>query len=210
MWNQTFVLADKIKLTLLAWTIILIVAATVADQLTISQTTTIPLAILGLFAQACIVMAALNVGDDGDVRSSARSLVGRVFGVSFVSGLAILLGTVMLIIPGVFLLVRWWIAVPIALDRNLGVSDALRESWQLTAPHWASILGIALTLLAMFALSMTGLGLIGGLGDERTSLPLSLAMNSVLYSITSLSTVTTVAVYWTIYQPMAQLRQVFE
>jgi hypothetical protein len=210
MWNQTFVLADRIKVTLLGWTIGLIIAATVSDQFDSSSATALPLSILGVFAQTYIVTAALRVGLDGAAQSAIRPQFGRVFGISLLTTLAILLGGLLLVIPGVFLLLRWWIAVPIALDRDIGVSDAMRQSWELTAPHWASILGLFLVILAFIAIPLTGLFFLGGLDEEIMSVPMSLAMNAVLYVGTMIGTVSTVAAYRTIYQPTAQLRQVFE
>jgi hypothetical protein len=210
MWNQTFVLADRIKVTLLGWTIGLIIAATASDQFDSSSATALPLSILGVFAQTHIVTAALRVGLDAAAQSAIRPLFGRVFGISILTTLGILLGGVLFIIPGVFLLLRWWITVPIALDRDIGVTDAMRESWVLTAPHWAAILGLFLIILAFIAIPLTGLFFLGGLDEEIMSVPMSLAMNSVLYAGTMVGTVSTVAAYRTIYQPTAQLRQVFE
>ena len=210
MWNQTFILADRIKATLLAWTAGLIVAATASDQVAFSNATILPLSILGVFAQTYIVTAALRVGLDADAQAAIRPQFGRVFGVSIVTTLAIALGGLLLIIPGVFLLIRWWIAVPVALDRNVGVSEAIRESWELTVPHWASILGLFLVLLVMLAIPLTGLFFLGGFDEEILSVPMSLAMNTLMYGVVNLGTVSTVAAYRSIYQPVTQLRQVFE
>jgi hypothetical protein len=210
MWNQTFVLADRIKVTLLAWTGGLIIAATASDQFVYSQATTLPLSILGVFAQTYIVTEALRLGASAEAQSAIRPQFGRVFGISIVSTLAILLGGLLFIVPGVLLLIRWWIAVPVALDRDIGVSDALRESWRLTAPHWAGILGILLILLAMLAIPMAGLFFLGGLDQDAISIPASFSMNTAMYVVTSLGSVSTVAVYRTIYQPVSELRSVFE
>lgn len=210
MWSQTFVLADKIKVTLVGWTIGLIFAATVSDQFDSSSASFLPVSILGVFAQTYIVVAALCVGLDPVAQAAIRPLFGRVLGISILTTLAIILGGLLLILPGVFLLLRWWIAVPVALDRDVGVREAMRESWELTAPHWASILGLFLVILAFIAIPLTGLVFLGGLDEEMMSIPMSLAVNTVLYVGTMIGTVSTAAAYRTIYQPVAQLRQVFE
>jgi uncharacterized membrane protein len=210
MWNQTFMLADRIKATLLAWTVGLIIAATASDQFDSTTATTLPLSIAGVFAQTYIVVAALRVGIDPAAHAAIRPLFGRVFGISILTTLAVLLGGLLLVIPGVFLLIRWWVAVPVALDRDLRVTEAMRESWELTAPHWPSILGLFLIILAFIVIPMTGLFFLGGLDEEITSLPMSLAMNTVLYIGTMIGTVSTVGAYRTIHQPVAELRQVFE
>ena len=210
MWSQTFVLADRIKPMLLGWTAGLIIAATASDQFDSTSATSLPLGIAGVFAQTYIVVAALRVGLDPNAQAAIRPLFGRVFGISIVTTMAILLGGLLLVIPGVFLLVRWWVTVPVALDRDISVTEAMRESWELTAPHWASILGLFLVLLASIAIPLTGLFFLSGLDEETVSVPMSLAMNSILYIGTMIGTVSTVAAYRMIYQPAAALRQAFE
>lgn len=210
MWGQTFILADRIKVTLLAWTVGLIVASTASDQFDSSTASTLPLSILGIFAQACIVTAALRVGLDPAAQAAIRPHFGRVFGIALLSGLAILFGALLLIIPGVLLLIRWWVAVPVALDRDIGVSEALRESWALTAPHWPAILGLFLVISAFIVVALTGMYFLNGFEEEIMSMPMSLAMNTVLYVGTMIGTVSTVAAYRTIYQPTSDLRRVFE
>jgi hypothetical protein len=210
MWSQTFILADRIKATLLAWTAGLIIAATISDQFDTSTATILPLSIAGVFAQTYIVVAALRVGLDAAAQAAIRPQFGRVFGISILTTLAVLLGGLLLIIPGVFLLIRWWIAVPVALDRDLRVSEAMRESWELTAQHWASILGLFLVLLVFIAIPVIVLFFLGGLDEEIVSLPMSLVENTVLYVGTMAGTVSTVAAYRLIYQPVADLRAVFE
>jgi hypothetical protein len=210
MWTEMFVLAERIKGPLLAWTVGLILAATLADQSDVANAAILPLSIAGVVAQTFIVTAALRVGLAADAQAAIHPNVARVLGIGIVSGLAILLGGLLLVIPGVFLLIRWWLPVPIALDRNMGVNEALRESWELTAPHWASILGLFVGLLALLAVPMIGLFFLGGLDETSTSVPMSLIENAITYSVMNLGTVSTVAVYRIIYQPTAALRQVFE
>lgn len=210
MWSETIVLAARIKGPLFAWTAGMIVAATVVDQIEAAQVTTLPMSILGVFAQTHIVTAGLRVGLGAEAQAAIRPNFGRVLGIGLLSGIAILLGGLLLIIPGVFLLIRWWVSVPIALDRDISVSEALRESWRLTASHWAAILGLFLGLLAMLVVLMFGLGLYGGLEEEGVSLPVALVANIVTYSATFIGTVSTVAVYRAISDRTTDLRAVFE
>jgi hypothetical protein len=210
MWTETFVLAERIKGPLLIWTGGLIVTVTALDRLAAGSIALLPESILGFVAQTMIVVAALRVGLDADAQAAIRPLFARAFGISLVSNFAIALGGLLLVVPGVFLLLRWWVAVPVALDRDIGVSEALRESWQITGPHWASILGLLIGLLAILAIPMIGFFFVGAFEDEAASLPLDFASNLVTYTVTNLGTVSTVAAYRMIYQPAAQLRQVFE
>jgi len=55
------------------------------------------------------------------------------------SGIAIALGTVFLIVPGVIAAIGLSFAVPLIVDRKLGAIEALTASWQLTNGHKLNI-----------------------------------------------------------------------
>ena len=210
MWGNTFALAGQIKGTLLAWIGALVLAATVTDQFGFDREAILPLTILGVFAQTQIVVAALRAGSGEAAQAAIRPQFGRVFGIGILSGFAILLGGLLLIVPGVLLLIRWWVAVPLALDRDVGASQSLNESWALTAAHWAPILGLFLGLLVLVGVPALALGMVGGLADQGVAWPLTLATNLVTYGVTNFGTVSTVAVYRAISDRTTDLRAVFE
>jgi len=62
--------------------------------------------------------------------------------VSFVSQLGILLGLVLLIIPGLIAFVRWSMVLPIALSQRVGVIESMRRSWHRTEGHFWPILSL--------------------------------------------------------------------
>ena len=210
MWNETFVLADRIKGLLVSCVGGLIVIATATDVAGYADAAILPLTILGVFVQTLIATAALRVGLTAEAQAAIRPQFARVFGIGFLSGLGILLGGLFALIPGIFLLLRWWVAVPVALDRDLGFSEAMRESWRLTAPHWAPILGLFLGLLAMLVIPMVALFYAGAFDEEPMSLSMSLLVNLFTYGVTNLGTISSVAVYRTIDQSVPDLRSVFE
>ena len=210
MWNETFVLADRIKGVLIGCVAGLIAIATATDVAGYADAAILPLTIIGVFAQTLIATAALRVGLSAEAQAAIRPQFARVFGIGFVSGLGILLGGLFALIPGIFLLLRWWVAVPVALDRDLGLSEAMRESWRLTAPHWAPILGLFLGLLAMLVIPMVALFYAGAFDEEPMSLSMSLLVNLFTYGVTNLGTISSVAVYRTIDQSVPDLRSVFE
>ncbi len=210
MWNDSFVLADRIKGKFFLWIGALIAAATAADVAGYANEAALPLTIFGVVAQTFIVVAALNVGQSDGAGVAIRPRVATVFGIALLSGLGILVGALLLVIPGLFLLVRWWVAVPVALDRNLGAAEALRESWAMTADHWLPIAGLLVGLLAIFAIPAAILFMVGGVDEEQMALVPSLLLNSVIYGVTNFGTVSTVAVYRAISERAEDLRAVFE
>lgn len=66
----------------------------------------------------------------------------RFLGTSFLRNLLVGLSLLLLIIPALILMVRWIVALPVALDSEQGGSEALRESWELTRGNYWKIVGI--------------------------------------------------------------------
>jgi hypothetical protein len=207
MWNDSFVLADRIKGTLIACVLALAAAATLADVTGYADVSILPLTIFGVVAQTFIVVAALKVGHE-DARPRMNTV--RVLGIALLSGIGFLVGLLLLVIPGLFVLMRWWVAVPVALDRDVGVVEALRESWAMTADHMAPIVGLLAGLAIMFAIPMGIMFVTGAIDEEPMALVPSLLLNLATYAVTNFGTVSTVAVYRAISGQQEDLRTVFE
>jgi hypothetical protein len=87
-----------------------------------------------IFVTRAIAKAAGWSG--ADVR---RYPVMSMLGQSLVMGAGILAGLLLLILPGLFLAARWFIAAQIVILEKRTAMDALRESWERTEEHWAAI-----------------------------------------------------------------------
>lgn len=85
-----------------------------------------------------------------------RRDLGTLFGVAMLNGLVVLVGFVLLIIPGIYMLCRLMIAVPAAVLENLGPRSSLDRSFALTK---GSAGRAFLILLLYFVLLFTFLGL---------------------------------------------------
>ncbi|MEC3911222.1 glycerophosphoryl diester phosphodiesterase membrane domain-containing protein [Sphingobium sp. CR2-8] len=92
----------------------------------------------------------------GAVEISPR--FGAAFGFSLVSGLAMALGFVLLIVPGVLLFVRWAVGLPALLRENLGITEAMRRSSVLTQGNRWRILGLGLLIWVPFLIVMVAIG----------------------------------------------------
>ena len=103
--------------------------------------------------------------DDLAQRADGAGGFGALFVVGLISQLGILLGLLLLVIPGLILAVRWFIAVPVALSGGMGAIDALKQSWRLTEGHFWPILA----LLALIYLPMMVAAFGGGLLSEQQS-----------------------------------------
>lgn len=85
-----------------------------------------------------------------------------IFLVSLVSGLLIVLGTIILIIPGIYLAVSYLFSVLFVIDKNMSFWSAMETSRRLVSKKWFSFFGliIVLTLLNIAGLLVLGIGLL--------------------------------------------------
>lgn len=70
-------------------------------------------------------------------------------GMALLSGIAVVLGLFVIILPGLFLMARWIIAGPLIVGRGDGVMKSLNESWSRTRGSEVSIMVAALALVLL-------------------------------------------------------------
>lgn len=91
--------------------------------------------------QCVLVVAMLNRRSEN--AEFSRSLL-PYFGLTIVSGFGLLLGFLLLIVPGLILLTRWIAAPGYVLGRGAGVVDGMSKSWDLTSGKgWHIFAGVA-------------------------------------------------------------------
>ena len=115
--------------------------------------------LLSVIATCAIVYGALQQmaghhAGVGECLGRALSLLFPLLGVAIVASIAISLGLVALIVPGVLLAVMWWTVIPVMVVEQPGVFAALGRSAELTKGHRWSILGLlVLIAIIVFALA---------------------------------------------------------
>jgi MFS family permease len=112
-------------------------------------------------AQAVIIFGAFQDmrGQRVSIGASLRVGLNRFFpfiGLAFCEGFCIVLGMMLLIVPGVILFVAWSVAISVCVVEKLGPVKSLGRSAQLTKGHRWKIFGILL-------LVMLGSGLVGAI-----------------------------------------------
>jgi MFS family permease len=90
-----------------------------------------------LFSVGATVFAVSEIytGRQTTIRESLSRVRGKtwtIFGVLFLSGLIIVGGFIALIIPGIYLMCRICVATPAALLEDIGPSDSIRRTFDLT------------------------------------------------------------------------------
>jgi hypothetical protein len=110
--------------------------------------------IISLVAQYALTIAALRklgLARDGD--RGAR--IPALFGLLLLTGAATLIGLLLLIVPGVILLARWSIAVPILLGEHATVGAAMRQSWERTTGRFWPIFGVLAIYIVVLIIAST-------------------------------------------------------
>jgi len=117
------------------------------DIIIIGAVTLIAAFALRPICQAIILFGAFQdmLGRDFPIGESLRKGLSRIFpifGMLIVEGLALLVGFMLLFIPGYMLFVAWYAALPVLVVERLGPIASLRRSAELTKGHRWKIFGI--------------------------------------------------------------------
>jgi hypothetical protein len=87
------------------------------------------------------------------LRTTAAKRFPTFFILGIATSLGILLGVVLLVLPGIYLLVRWSIAVPAVIAADHRFTEAIAYSWRETEGHFWPIL---LAFIAIYGVAAAG------------------------------------------------------
>ncbi len=122
-----------------------------------------------LFLAGSILQGAVthtSINDFNDEQTSAKesistgiSLALPLIGLGIISGIAMVFGFLLLIVPGVFLACLWAVAAPALVVERIGIFDSLKRSADLTSGYrwWVLLLFIIIVALSM------GLSMVSGI-----------------------------------------------
>ena len=100
----------------------------------------------GSLVAQCHITATL-LGERGLMTPGARPVrFWAMVGLGFCANIAIGIGLVLLIVPGLILAVRWFVSVPALIGEDLGVFASLSASWEETRGRFWPILGAILVI----------------------------------------------------------------
>ena len=141
------------------------------DRLRVVNETTFNLAIgiqsiLTLLATTLAIAGTLRavgnayVGRDVDAGDSLRFGLGRIHSIIWISilfGIGVGIGLILLVLPGIWLLIAWSLALPVLIFEGIKGSKALGRSFNLVRKHWwhtfgALLLGYILIIVVQLIL----------------------------------------------------------
>ncbi len=123
------------------------------------------LGVAAAHAATIVVVSAAYLGRPMSLQEAYGRVSGMLFRVFFImigSGIGILIGTVLFIVPGIILFLMWALAIPVAVLEDAGLGDSLSRSRYLTTGHRLRVVAIYLLyFFLIFALEAAILGPVG-------------------------------------------------
>ena len=121
--------------------------------------------IAAFLVQAALVKAVDDVRDGradlslSDTLNAARPHIGAVAGASILAGIAIFVGLILLIVPGLYLLTIWCLIVPVIVLEGAGVGAAFTRSRELVRGNGWNVFGVIVLVLLL----LIGVGIVLGI-----------------------------------------------
>lgn len=118
-------------------------------------------ALVGLFVTAMIMVAvnSKNAGIDAIIKKAASRYITLLF-TTIVAGIIVLVGLILLIIPGIFLAIKLSIADVEAVVGKKDVVESLKSSWRKTSGNFWRILA---AFIVMFFVVVIITGILNGI-----------------------------------------------
>src|ERR687887_1481001 len=160
----------------------------------------IVVSVVGAFwLQGALIEAVRDVRDGrvdvpvAELFERTRPRLPALIGAGIVAGIAIAIGFVLLIVPGLFLLTRWSLIPAVIVIEKRSAGESFDRSWQLTKGYGWTVFG---SLLVAFIIYLIGQGIlravfeplprfvaiwIGGVVAHSITTPFIAAVGAVMY-----------------------------
>ena len=153
--------------------------------------------VLRMFIQAIILHGAFQDmrGRSVSLGESLRVGISRflpILGVIILEGLGIGLGMVLLLVPGIILMLMWYVALPACVVEQIGPVESLRRSAALTKGHRWKILGLVLLVAIVGGVV---LGVIGAVAAMFGHIGLALVQYLVQVLVSVYSAILVIVLY---------------
>ncbi|HEY3813237.1 MAG TPA: hypothetical protein VGL66_08410 [Caulobacteraceae bacterium] len=122
----------------------------------------------------------------GDMLSTGLRFFFPLLGLGLVMGVALAVGFLLLIVPGIMMAVAWCAAAPAVVAEKTGVFDSFTRSANLTRGHRWAIFGL-FVIYAVIVISAIGSAfMFANLNDIRTMLTISVVIQAVVGTLSAL------------------------
>lgn len=164
--------------------------------------------VAGLVLQGALTYGAIHYLNDRRVSVTESLTIGlrsflALFGVGLLYGLAVALGSLLLVVPGIMIAVAWCVAVPVLIAERKPILDTFGRSAELTRGNRWRIFGLFLIYVVAYVIIGAVIAALSGAwllveGDrDMATGPGEIAVNMVTNVISSLIGATGGAVLYT-------------
>lgn len=212
IWSRTFGVLRANHLMVLLYLAVFAGGGTAVEILTDDARTGSP---YGSLAAQVFLMLASVVGGyllmaymlqrAGSASEASVSGFFAYLSMTIVSSAGVLAGLAILLVPGLVLFMRWFIAAPVLIARGEGPIQALKSSWELTRGYAITIFvaGIPASLL------LFGFVVLAGRAVDGQTVALTLLMNATGEVFSVLSIAMAVAVFGSLDRSFGELGEIF-
>jgi hypothetical protein len=146
--------------------------------------------VLAAILQAALVRATIEDLNGqkptfGDAVSRGIALLLPIIGLSFLMYLGIGIGFMLLLIPGIYLAIRWSAAVPVLVHEQLGVLGSMKRSSELTKGSRWRIFGLFIIMVIAIWILQVALGLLALAVTPVVGTVIATALVALLSAVTS-------------------------
>jgi len=132
----------------------------------------------------------------GDAYRRAFRRLGSILGASMLAGLIVVVGLLLLIVPGIIFILSFQVIVPAVIIEQLGATASLRRSWRLSKGERGVILGAVLVIWVLSNVIQFAGSTIGGLIFSQTPLLANIVGQLFMVLVQPLSTIVAVMIYY--------------
>lgn len=149
--------------------------------------------VLHTFYQGVVVRLVDDVRDGrrdyafGELFSSVSPVVVPLILASLVVGIGVMVGLVLLIVPGLFLMTIWAVVAPVIVLERAGVFDALGRSRELVAGNGWNVFGLIVILFLLMFVFVAVVAAIGFAVGPALGVLLSLIASVLVAPVTALA-----------------------
>jgi hypothetical protein len=123
-------------------------------------------AVIGAVVQGALTRATVaeyegHRASFGDCIAAAARVLLPLIGAGLVFAIAVMVGTVLLVVPGIIVMIMWSVAAPAIVVERDGVLKAFGRSAELTQGFKWKIFGLFLVLLVIYIVLFVVLGIVG-------------------------------------------------
>lgn len=167
---------------------------------------------------ACFkVISSAYLGERADAGTSLRYGLSRLLPLVvayFAMSICVGIGIVLLLVPGIFLAVKWSMTFPAIVAERAGPFAAMRRSWELTRGHWWRTFGTLLVVvLISFVLSiaiLVGFGAAVATSDSISELAFAVLLTAVTIIVLAILYPLTAAVVTVLYYDLRVRNEGFD